>query len=356
MMQVGSGNLPLFGFGKPDVEKMKSKGDIEGLLKALSYEYNPVVRMSVATALGQIGDIRAVDKLIVALKDANEAVRGKVVEALCEIGDDKALDALSSAGVVNELLIALRNSKSEIASNAAVVLGKMNPAHFVGIEDALIVALEDPSSLVRTKVAIALADMNPAYSAKAVNSLLVSLKDSESSVRANAARALGRIGEDNSVDSCAIADRLSIALKDSDSNVRSSAKFALDKIVNREEATKSLAASNAAYNEKCARETSENTTKYQKLQGELLICSKCGTTLEFMGEFGGVFSSSASVRGYGSSSDFDMWRANVCTKCRLVFCGNCIKLGYPTPCPECGHPTEPAYRGTINAMGKIRRL
>ena len=85
-------------------------------------------------------------------------------------------------------------------------------------------------------------------------------------------------------------------------------------------------------------------------------CSKCGKTLEAMGLFGGLFSSSVSVLGAGSASDFEMWRAQVCPKCKLVFCDGCLDLGGPTPCPECGNPTEPAYRGTLNAMGGVRRL
>lgn len=82
-------------------------------------------------------------------------------------------------------------------------------------------------------------------------------------------------------------------------------------------------------------------------------CSKCGKTLEAIGQFGGIFSPSASILGLGNPSDFDMWRAQVCTKCRLVFCGDCLKLGLPTPCLNCGNPTEPAFKGAINAMGAV---
>ena len=82
-------------------------------------------------------------------------------------------------------------------------------------------------------------------------------------------------------------------------------------------------------------------------------CSKCGKPLEFMGQFGGILSSGASVQGAGNPSDFDMWRAQVCATCKLVFCGKCIELGRPTPCLECGTPTSPAYRGTLKAIGKL---
>ena len=85
-------------------------------------------------------------------------------------------------------------------------------------------------------------------------------------------------------------------------------------------------------------------------------CSKCGKPLEEMGQFGSAFSTAASVRGFGNPSNYNMWKAQVCTKCKLVFCGDCIELGRPTPCPQCGSPTEPAYKGTIDAMGALRKL
>jgi len=84
-------------------------------------------------------------------------------------------------------------------------------------------------------------------------------------------------------------------------------------------------------------------------------CSLCGKPLEFIGQFGGAFSPEASVSGIGSGDDFNMWRAQVCTKCKLIFCEDCLELGRPTPCPDCGQPTEPAFRGIVNAMGKIKK-
>lgn len=54
---------------KPNVEKLKEKREVVGLIKALEYKEDPYVRKEAAEALGEIGDKRAVDPLIKALKD-----------------------------------------------------------------------------------------------------------------------------------------------------------------------------------------------------------------------------------------------------------------------------------------------
>jgi HEAT repeat protein len=472
-----------FGLGKPDIEKMKAKGNIRGLIKALDYKNESKIRVRAAEALGQIADISAVDALIVALKDSDEAMRNSVAEALGAIGDTKSVDALSSAGAVNGLVVALKNSKSsagainglvvalknsksEVRLSAVVALSNLDPATYAGVENALVVALKDSDPIVRKKGAVALADMNPVYSAKDINSLLVALEDSESDVRANAARALGKIGKDRPIDRTTIVGGLLIALKDSDSNVRFYAAFALGLIghdnavgdllsalkdhdwqvrkeaalalgkignaqavdalfdaakdtldvsvypsavaalgdineskavdaltlllnyepslVNyknlREEAAKALACKRnpkaikalRAYKEERLKEArAERSKKAKEERSKKAIeaksqkmnvmlkkrglsdmkCSKCDKPLEFMGQFGGIFSSTTSVRGAGNASDFDMWRAQVCTRCSYVFCDDCLELGRPTPCPKCGTPTAPAYRGTLKTMG-----
>jgi len=46
-------------------------------------------------------------------------------------------------------------------------------------------------------------------------------------------------------------------------------------------------------------------------KGENMDCSICGKSLEFMRQFGGVFSPTASVLNLGSGSDYDMWIAQV---------------------------------------------
>jgi HEAT repeat protein len=60
--------MPLF--GPPNVEKLKTQRDVMGLVKALSYSKNQEVQRQAAAAesLGKIGDGRAVEPLVAALK------------------------------------------------------------------------------------------------------------------------------------------------------------------------------------------------------------------------------------------------------------------------------------------------
>jgi len=75
-------------------EALKKVGEpaVEQLIKALKDD-SQLVRVNVAWALGRIGDKRAVEPLILALKDNN--IRRTTAEALGLIGDDRALEPLS---------------------------------------------------------------------------------------------------------------------------------------------------------------------------------------------------------------------------------------------------------------------
>ncbi|MDI7274909.1 MAG: HEAT repeat domain-containing protein, partial [Anaerolineae bacterium] len=83
--------MPLF--GPPNVEKLKAKRDVAGLVKALKSP-NWEVRRNAATALGEIGDRQAVEALIASLQDPEGAVRHHAVVALGKLGDRRALPAL----------------------------------------------------------------------------------------------------------------------------------------------------------------------------------------------------------------------------------------------------------------------
>ena len=66
-------------FPKPNVKKMKAEGDVEGLIKALSYKDSDV-QSKIAVALGEIGK-PAVEPLIHVLKDEDSGVR-KIVKKI----------------------------------------------------------------------------------------------------------------------------------------------------------------------------------------------------------------------------------------------------------------------------------
>lgn len=80
------------GFFKPNIEKMKAKKDVGGLIKALK-DKDGGVRVSAVVALGEIGE-PAVEPLIEAVRDEDEDVRVEAAEALIKIGDERAVDPL----------------------------------------------------------------------------------------------------------------------------------------------------------------------------------------------------------------------------------------------------------------------
>ena len=70
----------------PNIYQLYEKQDVEGLIRALDYRA-PEVRQNAANALGNIGDPRAVEPLIVALKDENLWVCDAATSALVKIGE-----------------------------------------------------------------------------------------------------------------------------------------------------------------------------------------------------------------------------------------------------------------------------
>jgi hypothetical protein len=78
-------------FGPPNVEKLKAKGKVKGLIKALRYKkgneihQSATIREKAAEALGAIGGPRAVEPLIAALEDEDKDVRQATAKALVSI-------------------------------------------------------------------------------------------------------------------------------------------------------------------------------------------------------------------------------------------------------------------------------
>lgn len=107
-------------FGPPNVEKMLAKKDIEGLIKALRHK-EANVRAKAAKALGNVGDMRAVEPLITALNDNDSRVEKATTEALLKIGSP----------AVEPLLITLRDTEKSVRKAAAKVLGNLRDARAV---------------------------------------------------------------------------------------------------------------------------------------------------------------------------------------------------------------------------------
>ncbi len=134
------------GFLKPNVEKMKAKKDVEGLIKALRHEGDFVYSYA-ADALGEIGDPRAVEPLIRAPYARYERKR-----ALKRIGES----------AVEGLIKSLGYGDLRICEDAISVLGE----------------IRDP---------------------RAVEPLIKLLGDEEKSVRLATVKALGKIGNPRAV-------------------------------------------------------------------------------------------------------------------------------------------------------------
>ena len=73
-------------FGPPNVEKMASKGDIEGLIEALNYEKDSLIRLAAAHALGKMKDDKSVVYLIKHTEDRDDKVSKACIEALGSLG------------------------------------------------------------------------------------------------------------------------------------------------------------------------------------------------------------------------------------------------------------------------------
>jgi HEAT repeat protein len=252
--------MPLF--GPPNVENLKAKRNIKGLIKALGYQEDTTVRSAAAEALGQIGDVEAAEPLIAALKDIDKLVRLRAAQALGRIGNERAVKPLiaalrdddrlmreaaaealehldwqpdkSEAGAdywivkrqwakcakigapaVEPLIAVLKDGDDNVRRGVAKALGKTGDPRAV---EPLIAALKDGS--VRRAAAGALAQIGTS----AVEPLVSTLKDNDRLVRKAAARALGQIGDARAI------EPLTAALKDGDRLVREAAAEALDNL------------------------------------------------------------------------------------------------------------------------------
>jgi len=95
--------------------ELGDKRAVEPLIKALK-DPDWIVRCDVAIALGALGDECAVEPLIYALKDPSEFVRKDAAVALRKLGDERA---------VEPLIKALKDFDKEMQWRAAEALGKI---------------------------------------------------------------------------------------------------------------------------------------------------------------------------------------------------------------------------------------
>jgi HEAT repeat protein len=221
-----------------DIQKMKAKRDVEGLITALKDEdedYNvrkgavealveigkPAVESltlllkdqtsfiegEAAKALGKIGDASAIEPLIRALKNEVWAVQVIAGEALGEIGDAKAVEPL--------IEVLEKGADDDVRGLAALALGHIGDTRAI---EPLIKSLEDED--VRSNAAWALVKIGE----PAVKSLIEVVNNISLLFREDAVRALGEIGDKRAI------EPLNKALKDKDPEVCQAAKEALKEL------------------------------------------------------------------------------------------------------------------------------
>jgi HEAT repeat protein len=239
------GKMPLF--GPPNIEKLMSKRNTKGLIKALQ---DAKLRRDAVVALGKIRDPRAVPSLIDTLQDPDPKVQQAAAVALGEISDTAAAQPLVDA---------LKNRNLYVRQAAAEALGKVFKGKDFWPEDfpvyplvALMAALMDMPRVheaafkalveigtpaVPALVALlkhkdpqlrcyAINVLGEIRDARTVELIVSSLYESDRGVRICAAEALGRIGDGRAVEG--LIDTLKYG--DKDGSVHRSAAQALKRL------------------------------------------------------------------------------------------------------------------------------
>jgi HEAT repeat protein len=196
--------MPLF--GPPNIDKLETNRDVNGLIKALTYRQDEDIRRKAAFALGALGDSLAIPALVSALDDPADWVRWSAAYTLSGMGDVRcvptlitalaskdheksAVEALARLGDARAIdpLIAVMNAKDNPERIAAAdALGNMPDARVV---DALIMAMQDPDVLLNIRAAESLKKIGAGFKGQ----MLAALKHENAYVRAVAARVLGDI-------------------------------------------------------------------------------------------------------------------------------------------------------------------
>lgn len=197
------------------------------------------IREEAAAALGLLKDPRAVHPLVSALRDSDRAVREAAVSALTEIGEpsvtvlvgclaDEDLTVQEAASAilakigdvraVEPLIVSLRNRDWIVRMHAAKALGRIREPVAL---DSLVPLLRDKVKAVREEAAVALV----AIGQSSLPVLLKALSHDEWLVRLHAVEALGKLKSPEAVEPL-----LSLLFNDSDSAVREDVVRALGEI------------------------------------------------------------------------------------------------------------------------------
>ena len=185
--------MPLF--GPPNVSRLAARKDLDGLIKALQYQKDAAIPAASASALGELGDPRAVGPLLAMLHDKRSpAAVAAIVGALGKIRDPRAVEALGELGdprSVEPLIGALHDGSASVRRAAAKALGRIGDPRSV---DPLIDALASRSPLTGYHLRSEVADMLIRIGTPAVAPLIAALGSPTRDRRRAAADTLDRMG------------------------------------------------------------------------------------------------------------------------------------------------------------------
>ncbi|MHC1604814.1 MAG: HEAT repeat domain-containing protein [Candidatus Methanofastidiosia archaeon] len=245
---------------EPNVEKLKAKRNVKGLVKALKYHgvNQYYVWEEAAKALGEIGDKTVVESILRIWSDErrkeqkervriNQKYKDELINALGKIGGEKVIEpliqvladglpseqkeaakALGNIGnfrAVDPLIQALKDEYLEVREAAVEALGKIPDVRAIeGLIEVQRSTTRVPFmwSSIRWEAGRALKKIGK----PAIEPLIRALEDEDQYVREGAAWVLGEIGDEKTVES------LIPALSDEKWEVRNKAAEALRKIPN----------------------------------------------------------------------------------------------------------------------------
>jgi HEAT repeat protein len=371
--------------------KLGDSRAVEALIAALG-DSDSDVRSEVVWVLSQIGGVRAVDSIVAALNDTDRGVRQSAAGVLGGIGGPRAVDPLVTA---------LNDTDSGVRKMAAGALGEIGGPRAV---EPLIAALNDTEEHVRREAVEALANMHDALSdasdrdrvdqalagferlgETAAPPEVVPAAAREPSRHAYAMVLLGEsvLGDPWSDGHAASlvrqrGDQLGYPVSllgsvdcrgpfptDADPYVIATALQACEKLgisfessrdqitfqpvsrTGRKVGLITIEVSPTAATEEAATPPDgerpavdpevERLLREQGFEPSSIPCSGCGRRMWRYPER--LARSGATLFG------------NVCLPCKAIFCNQCIQVGGPTPCPQCGVPTGPAGRAELLQIG-----
>jgi HEAT repeat protein len=129
--------MSFFGLLRPNVNRLRDRGNVQGLIKALSPRWDSATRQLAVSALGHLKAMQAVPRLIPLLNEPDSSLRHETVFALNELaGAPGAAATPSLADAVAPLITALQDEDEAMRRAASEALGRLAMAGFTQARQA----------------------------------------------------------------------------------------------------------------------------------------------------------------------------------------------------------------------------